>query len=43
MGEDFFGLKAMGLDEEFGLSSLSVPSSLFYGRGRHNARAGQKG
>ncbi|KAL7424033.1 Transcriptional activator spt7 [Cryptotrichosporon argae] len=32
LGEDFLGLRELGLDKEFGLSSLSVPKSLFFGR-----------
>lgn len=27
-GEDFFGLKALGIADEFGLSSLTVPKRL---------------
>ncbi|ORY84451.1 hypothetical protein BCR37DRAFT_386601 [Protomyces lactucae-debilis] len=33
-GEDFFGFKELGLDKEFGLSSLSVPLRLLQGRFR---------
>lgn len=32
LGEDFFGFKALGLDSEFGLSSLSVPLHLLHSR-----------
>ena len=32
LGEDFFGFKALGLDSEFGLSSLSVPLHLLHTR-----------
>ncbi|WWC69373.1 uncharacterized protein I206_103312 [Kwoniella pini CBS 10737] len=39
LGEDFLGLRDMGIDKEFGLSSLTVPSSLFYGRRRRLAAA----
>jgi transcriptional activator SPT7 len=39
LGEDFLGLREMGIDREFGLSSLNVPSSLFYGRRRKAANA----
>lgn len=39
LGEDFLGLRDMGIDKEFGLSSLTVPSSLFYGRRRRQAAA----
>lgn len=34
LGEDFFGLKELGLDKELGLSSLTIPSRLFHGRGK---------
>lgn len=33
--EDFFGFKELGLDKEFGLSSLSVPFHLLQNRMRH--------
>ncbi|RKF71895.1 Transcriptional activator spt7 [Golovinomyces cichoracearum] len=32
LGEDFFGFKALGLDSEFGMSSLSVPLHLLHSR-----------
>lgn len=32
LGEDFFGFKALGLDNEFGMSSLSVPLHLLHTR-----------
>ncbi|WAQ87486.1 hypothetical protein PtA15_8A390 [Puccinia triticina] len=32
LGEDFFGLRDIGLDSELGLSSLRIPSRLFHGR-----------
>ncbi|KAI8461395.1 hypothetical protein BY996DRAFT_6667406 [Phakopsora pachyrhizi] len=32
LGEDFFGLRELGLDSELGVSSLKIPSRLFYGR-----------
>ncbi len=32
LGEDFFGFKALGLDSEFGMSSLSVPLHLLHTR-----------
>ncbi|KAK7206753.1 hypothetical protein BZA70DRAFT_275004 [Myxozyma melibiosi] len=32
IGEDFFGFKELGLDEEFGLSSMSVPLHLLHSR-----------
>ncbi|KAK9460836.1 uncharacterized protein V1516DRAFT_677792 [Lipomyces oligophaga] len=37
IGEDFFGFKELGLDEEFGLSSLSVPLHLLHSRLHANA------
>ncbi|WVF72103.1 hypothetical protein IAT40_006915 [Kwoniella sp. CBS 6097] len=45
LGEDFLGLRDLGIDKEFGLSSLTVPSSLFYGRRKRfggNANGGPK-
>lgn len=36
LGEDFFGLRELGLDQEFGLTSLSIPRKLLRGR-RDNA------
>jgi len=36
IGDDFFGFKELGLDKEFGLSTLSVPLHLLQGR-MHNA------
>ena len=32
LGEDFFGFKALGLDSEFGMASLSVPLHLLHSR-----------
>ncbi|TVY59604.1 Transcriptional activator spt7 [Lachnellula suecica] len=32
LGEDFFGFKALGLDSEFGMSSLAVPLHLLHSR-----------
>ncbi|CAG8950905.1 hypothetical protein HYFRA_00003122 [Hymenoscyphus fraxineus] len=32
LGEDFFGFKALGLDSEFGMSSLSVPLHLLHAK-----------
>ncbi|KDN47146.1 hypothetical protein K437DRAFT_294137 [Tilletiaria anomala UBC 951] len=34
IGDDFFGFKELGLDQEFGIGGLSVPARLFHGRGR---------
>jgi transcriptional activator SPT7 len=39
LGEDFFGFKALGLDSEFGMSSLSVPLHLLHTR-LHNTYSG---
>lgn len=33
LGEDFFGLRELGLDTELGMSALRIPSRLFHGRG----------
>lgn len=35
LGDDFFGLRELGLDRELGLAGLSVPSRLFFGRNAH--------
>ncbi|EEB07819.1 SAGA complex bromodomain subunit Spt7 [Schizosaccharomyces japonicus yFS275] len=35
-GEDFFGLKNLGLADEFGLSNLNIPLSLFQGKLKTN-------
>ncbi|WWD15998.1 hypothetical protein CI109_100422 [Kwoniella shandongensis] len=43
LGEDFLGLRDLGIDKEFGLSSLTVPSSVFYGRRKRLADASQNG
>ncbi|KAH9810605.1 hypothetical protein DFH28DRAFT_985231 [Melampsora americana] len=32
LGEDFFGLRELGLDAELGMSSLRIPSRLFHGQ-----------
>ncbi|KAG9248253.1 hypothetical protein BJ878DRAFT_413216 [Calycina marina] len=39
LGEDFFGFKALGLDSEFGMSTLSVPLHLI-NRRLHNTYSG---
>lgn len=39
LGEDFFGFKALGLDAEFGLASMSVPLHLINNR-LHQAHTG---
>lgn len=39
LGEDFLGLRELGIDKEFGLSSVSVPKSLFFGRRRRDVNA----
>ncbi|KAK9466430.1 hypothetical protein V1512DRAFT_263594 [Lipomyces arxii] len=38
IGEDFFGFKELGLDEELGLSSFSVPLHLLHSRLHANAQ-----
>ncbi|WVR05165.1 hypothetical protein IAU60_002177 [Kwoniella sp. DSM 27419] len=43
LGEDFLGLRDLGIDKEFGLSSLTVPSALFYGRKKRAVDAGLEG
>lgn len=37
MGEDFFGLAALGLDKELGMSTLSIPTRLFRGGPKETA------
>jgi transcriptional activator SPT7 len=34
LGEDFLGLRELGIADEFGLSSLSVPKKLLKGKNR---------
>jgi transcriptional activator SPT7 len=43
LGEDFLGLRDLGIAQEHGLSSLTVPASVFYGRRKRAADAGQLG
>ncbi|KAK8869732.1 hypothetical protein IAR55_000300 [Kwoniella newhampshirensis] len=43
LGEDFLGLRDLGIDKEFGLSSLTVPSSVFYGRRKRLVDASNSG
>ncbi|KAJ1022251.1 hypothetical protein NDA13_005164 [Ustilago tritici] len=43
LGDDYFGFKELGLDKEVGLSGLTVPSRLFYGRGKNSALLARAG
>jgi transcriptional activator SPT7 len=43
LGEDFLGLRDLGVAQEHGMSSLTVPSSLFYGRKKRAVDAGHLG
>lgn len=43
LGDDYFGFKELGLDREVGLSGLTVPSRLFYGRGKNPALLAKMG
>ncbi|WVQ71731.1 hypothetical protein IAR50_001272 [Cryptococcus sp. DSM 104548] len=43
LGEDFLGLRELGIAGENGMSSLSVPQSLFYGRKKRMAEQGRGG
>ncbi|EPQ26711.1 uncharacterized protein PFL1_05690 [Pseudozyma flocculosa PF-1] len=43
LGDDFFGFREMGLDQELGISGLTVPSRLFHGRGQARASVAAKG
>lgn len=35
LGDDYFGFRELGLDRELGMSGLTVPTRLFYGRARN--------
>ena len=39
-GDDFFGLKELGIADEFGLSSLTVPKRLLKGKGKGSLKEG---
>ncbi|CAD6895786.1 unnamed protein product [Tilletia controversa] len=41
LGDDYLGFKALGLDQELGVSGLSIPSRLFHGRSMGNRAAPQ--
>ncbi|CDS01567.1 hypothetical protein [Sporisorium scitamineum] len=44
LGDDYFGFRELGLDRELGMSGLTVPTRLFYGRARNaNALAARGG
>ncbi|PWY99938.1 Bromodomain-domain-containing protein [Testicularia cyperi] len=44
LGDDYFGFRELGLDRETGMSGLTVPTRLFYGRPRNaNAAAAARG
>lgn len=43
LDDDFFGFKAMGLDQELGTANLQVPLRLLQRRGMANRRAGEAG
>jgi hypothetical protein len=43
LGEDFLGLRDLGVAQEHGMSSLTVPSSLFYGRKKRAVDAAHLG
>ncbi|KAI0941499.1 hypothetical protein AcW1_003374 [Taiwanofungus camphoratus] len=40
-GEDFLGLRELGIAAEFGLSSLTIPKKLLKGKGKGNLKEGQ--
>ncbi|GAC96067.1 hypothetical protein PHSY_003646 [Pseudozyma hubeiensis SY62] len=40
LGDDYFGFRELGLDRELGMSGLTVPTRLFYGRGKGGVSAG---
>jgi hypothetical protein len=37
-GDDFFGLRELGIADEYGLSSLSVPKRLLKGKGKGESK-----
>ncbi|TKY88787.1 hypothetical protein EX895_002418 [Sporisorium graminicola] len=39
LGDDYFGFRELGLDRELGMSGLTVPTRLFYGRARNAGNA----
>lgn len=39
LGDDYFGFRELGLDRELGISGLTVPTRLFYGRPRNGNAA----
>lgn len=44
LDDDFFGFKALGLDQELGMANLTIPARLFRGRGgAAGRRAGEAG
>ncbi|CAO1631964.1 unnamed protein product [Parajaminaea phylloscopi] len=43
LDDDFFGFKAMGLDQELGMSNMQVPLRLLQRRGLGHRRAGEAG
>ncbi|KAK4686338.1 transcriptional activator SPT7, partial [Tremellales sp. Uapishka_1] len=43
LGEDFLGLRDLGIDKEFGMTTLNVPTSVFYGRRKRLADAALQG
>ncbi|GAA5801474.1 hypothetical protein HPULCUR_006922 [Helicostylum pulchrum] len=38
IGEDYFGFKNIGLDQEYNLDSLSIPSRLWYGKNKEKVK-----
>lgn len=43
LGEDFLGLRDLGIAQEYGMRTLSVPSSVFYGRRKRQLDGGAAG
>ncbi|KAG9036544.1 Transcriptional activator spt7 [Tulasnella sp. JGI-2019a] len=43
LGEDFFGFRALGLDKELGLTSMSIPSKLWNGRAKQRGPTAAQG
>lgn len=39
LGEDFLGLRDLGVAREHGMTNLTIPSNLFYGRKKRIADA----
>lgn len=43
LGEDFFGFKELGLDQEYNMRSLTVPSRLLFGKDKPTIKTNPTG